>query len=179
MHGMSTDKFPNMFFIGGNTQTASAVNAVHLLDEQSQYVAHIIAQTDAKNARAVEAEPEHVEQWVRIITESPKNHAMFRFFAQCTPGYYNAESKAESSADLFIGGRYGDGPLAYYNVLHNWAGRRATTGVRAQAGVKFAEFGRGRRADTVLATVRGNGVADATVCGSPFTGLSSVERLSR
>jgi cyclohexanone monooxygenase len=46
---------------------------------------------------------------------------MFRFFAQCTPGYYNAEGKAESSADLFIGGRYGDGPLAYYDVLHNWA----------------------------------------------------------
>jgi cyclohexanone monooxygenase len=38
-----------------------------------------------------------------------------------TPGYYNAEGKAESSADLFIGGRYGDGPLAYYDLLHRWA----------------------------------------------------------
>jgi cation diffusion facilitator CzcD-associated flavoprotein CzcO len=132
LHGMSTDKFPNMFFIGGNTQTASAVNAVHLLDEQSQYVAHIIAQTDAKNARVVEAKAEHIDQWVQTIKESPKNHAMFRFFAQCTPGYYNAEGKAESSADLFIGGRYGDGPLAYYDLLHRWAADGQLDGYRLE-----------------------------------------------
>lgn len=31
-HGIATDQFPNLFFIGGNLQTTSSVNAVHLLD---------------------------------------------------------------------------------------------------------------------------------------------------
>ena len=47
-----------------------------------------------------------------------------------TPGYYNAEGKAESSADLFIGGRYGDGPLAYYDLLHRWAADGQLDGYR-------------------------------------------------
>lgn len=119
-HGMSTDRFPNMFFIGGNPQTASAVNAVHLLDEQAGYVAHIIATALDRGVETVEAQPDNVDEWVDIIASSPKNHAMFQFFAQCTPGYYNAEGKAKSSADLFIGGRYGDGPLAYYDLLDDW-----------------------------------------------------------
>jgi hypothetical protein len=42
------------------------------------------------------------------------------FFAECTPGYYNAEGKATRSEDLFAGARYGKGPLAYYDVLRRW-----------------------------------------------------------
>jgi cation diffusion facilitator CzcD-associated flavoprotein CzcO len=121
LHGMSTDGFPNLFFIGGNPQTASAVNAVHLLDEQARYVTHVVAGTGARRAVTVEAKPADVEAYVELIATSPKNQAMFEFYAQCTPGYYNAEGKARGSEDLFTGGRYGDGALAYYALLRDWA----------------------------------------------------------
>ncbi|RSN26332.1 monooxygenase [Streptomyces sp. WAC 05977] len=128
LHGMSTDRFPNLFFIGGNPQTASAVNAVHLLDEQAHYVAHVVAETTERRAATVEARPADVEAYVEVIKNSPKNKAMFEFYAQCTPGYYNAEGKARGSEDLFTGGRYGDGALAYYKLLRDWAANSELAG---------------------------------------------------
>ena len=39
-------------------------------------------------------------------------------------GYYNSEGKAQSMDDLFIGGRYGPGALAYYDLLEDYADGR-------------------------------------------------------
>lgn len=119
-HGLSTDRFPNLFFIGGNAQTASAVNAVHLLDEQAVYVAHAVGAAVRRGLRRVTASTESVDAWVYEIMSSPANAAMVTFYSECTPGYYNAEGKATKSTDLFSGGRYGGGPLAYYELLENW-----------------------------------------------------------
>lgn len=121
LHGMSTDRFPNLFFIGGNLQTVSAVNAVHLLDEQAKYVAHILATVVARGDSIVEAQPEAVDAWVETIRTAPQNKALFEFYLECTPGYYNSEGKATSMDDLFIGGRYGPGALAYYRLLEKFA----------------------------------------------------------
>lgn len=123
-HGMSTDRFPNLFFIGGNLQTASAVNAVHLLDEQSHYVAHIVSTAVEQGFQTVEASKEAVEAWVEEIRNAPSNRALFEFYIECTPGYYNSEGKAKSMDDLFIGGRYGGGALGYYALLEKWSDGR-------------------------------------------------------
>jgi cation diffusion facilitator CzcD-associated flavoprotein CzcO len=120
-HGMSTDKFPNLFFIGGNLQTASAVNAVHLLDEQAHYVAHIAATFYDSGARTIEPTSEAVDAWVHEIRTAPANKTLFEFYLECTPGYYNNDGKPASMDDLFIGGRYGGGALAYYELLQKWA----------------------------------------------------------
>lgn len=123
-HGMSTDRFPNLFFIGGNLQTASAVNAVHLLDEQAHYVAHIVSTLFESGDATIEATTEAVDAWVEEIRTAPQNKAMFEFFLECTPGYYNSEGKAKSMDDLFTGGRYGGGALAYYALLEKWSDGR-------------------------------------------------------
>ncbi|MGM7678606.1 flavin-containing monooxygenase [Microbacterium sp. A94] len=120
-HGMSTDKFPNLFFIGGNLQTTSAVNAVHLLDEQANYVAHIATTFFERGARTIEATKDAVDAWVQEIRTASSNKALFEFYLECTPGYYNNDGKPASMDDLFIGGRYGGGALAYYALLENWA----------------------------------------------------------
>jgi cyclohexanone monooxygenase len=57
---------------------------------------------------------------VNLIRTSPKNIAQVAFFQQCTPGYYNAEGKAKKSEDIFLGGRYGDGPMPFYAMLESW-----------------------------------------------------------
>ncbi|MCU1476896.1 MAG: monooxygenase, partial [Subtercola sp.] len=123
-HGMSTDRFPNLFFIGGNLQTASAVNAVHLLDEQAHYVAHIVSTAIDSGADTIEATKEAVDAWVEEIRSSPANKTSFQFYLDCTPGYYNSEGKAKSMDDLFTGGRYGGGALAYYKLLEDWSDGR-------------------------------------------------------
>jgi cation diffusion facilitator CzcD-associated flavoprotein CzcO len=133
LHGMSTDRFPNLFFIGGNPQTASSVNAVHLLDEQAQYVAHIIGEATTRGLRTVEAHHEAIDAWVDNIVTSPKNQAMFEFYMQCTPGYYNAEGTAKTAADLFTGGRYPGGPLAYYALLRDWEAEGSLAGYSLDA----------------------------------------------
>jgi cation diffusion facilitator CzcD-associated flavoprotein CzcO len=134
LHGVCTDGFPNLFFVGGNVQTAAAVNAVHLLDELATHVAHVIARVDELGAVAVEGDTAEVDRYVELINSSVKNKATAAFLAECTPGYYNGESNARTSSDLFFGARYGDGPLAYYEMLGRWREDDTMHGLRITAG---------------------------------------------
>ncbi|MGU3498715.1 flavin-containing monooxygenase [Mycobacterium sp. C31M] len=120
LHGMATDGFPSLFFLGGNAQTAAALNAVHMLDEQACYIARAIAGAVAHDNAVIEASPEAIDEWVAGIVESPLLEKQLEFLQDCTPGYFNAEGSAKSSADLFTGLRYPAGPLAYFEILRNW-----------------------------------------------------------
>ncbi|MFB9262190.1 flavin-containing monooxygenase [Bradyrhizobium erythrophlei] len=119
-HGMTTDRFPNCFFMGGNQQTAAATNAVQLLDEQAIHVAYTLRRVKTLSKDYVEPTSEAVDNYVHLIRTSPKNIAQVAFYQQCTPGYYNAEGKATKSEDIFQGGRYGDGPMPFYAMLESW-----------------------------------------------------------
>ncbi|WP_156517551.1 flavin-containing monooxygenase [Rhodococcus sp. LB1] len=125
LHGMSTDGFPNMFIVGGNVQTVNAVNAVQLLDEQAQHIAYILDTAQKRNLVAVEPTTTSVDEYVNLIHSSEKNKENLEFYIKCTPGYYNAEGTAKRSEDTFFGGRYGDGALAFYDMLDHW--RKAQT----------------------------------------------------
>ena len=120
LHGMTTDRFPNCFFIGGNAHSAAAVNAVHLLDEQSKHVAYMLERAQEGRHLTLEPNPAAVDAYTDEIKNSPTGKALLRLFAECTPGYFNAEGSAEKAEDLFTGGRYGDGPLAFYQLLSKW-----------------------------------------------------------
>jgi len=117
LHGLTTDGFPNLFFIGGNIQTANAVNAVHLLDEQARYVAFVVAELGRRGVTTIEPRGADVDAYVNEVRVHPNNLANLEFYKGCTPGYYNNEGKATKNDDLFNGGRYGDGPMAYYELL--------------------------------------------------------------
>ena len=120
LHGMTTDKFPNCLLVGGNQQTAAAVNAVHLLDEQARHLAYILSATRQRGASRLEPSSDAVDAYVDVIRSSPKSKVQVDFYAACTPGYYNGEGKATRSEELFAGGRYGDGPMAFYEMLWAW-----------------------------------------------------------
>jgi len=120
LHGMTTDRFPNCLLVGGNQQTAAAVNAVHLLDEQARHLAYTLSEAKKRGASRIEPSSEAVDAYVDVIRSSPKSKAQVEFYASCTPGYYNGEGKAARSEDLFVGGRYGDGPIAFYEMLAAW-----------------------------------------------------------
>lgn len=134
LHGMSTDGFPNLFFIGNNPQTASVTaNAVHHLDELSTHVAYVVAEAQRRGVRSVEAATASVDAYVESIRTSEKNKEALRFYQMCTPGYYNAEGAASDGEDLFAGGRYGDGAIAYYAMLETWRANGVLEGFRIDA----------------------------------------------
>lgn len=129
LHGLMTDGFPNLFMIGGNQHSVAAVNAVHLLDEQASHVAHIVGQVRQRNGTLVEPTAGSVDAYTDLIRNAPANGVLMRFFAACTPGYYNGEGKAASAADLFAGNRYGDGPMAFYEMLARWRQAQSLDGL--------------------------------------------------
>jgi len=120
LHGMMTDGFPNLFLIGGNQHSVAAVNAVHLLDEQASHVAYIIQEVAKRRVDAVEPSRDAVDTYTEIIQDAPANKVLVNFYASCTPGYYNAEGKAKKGSDIFFGNRYGDGAMAFYQMLAAW-----------------------------------------------------------
>lgn len=129
LHGMTTDGFPNLLLVGGNQQTAAAVNAVHLLDEQASHLAYILRETRKRGATRIEPSTEAVDAYVAAIQSSPRNGTQMQFYASCTPGYYNGEGKATRNEDLFSGGRYPDGPVAFFEMLAAWRANEGLEGL--------------------------------------------------
>jgi len=132
LHGMMTDGFPNLFLVGGNQHSAAAANAVHLLDEQSIHVAYIIQAVAQRELDVVEPTKDAVASYTENIRSAPANKTLVDFYAECTPGYYNAEATSTKSDELFFGNRYGGGAIAFYRMLDNWRREGSLAGLELQ-----------------------------------------------
>ncbi|MFJ4922804.1 flavin-containing monooxygenase [Streptomyces sp. NPDC088725] len=112
LHGFYSHGFPNFFQLG-SLQNASAVNYVHILDEQAVHVAEVVAEARKRGAPYVEPTAAAEAAWVDTIRE--KAHDLYAFQAECTPGYYNNEGKPRERSQS-----YGDGPVAFHALLKRW-----------------------------------------------------------
>ncbi|MBM7443214.1 NAD(P)/FAD-dependent oxidoreductase [Streptomyces sp. HB132] len=125
LHGFYSHGFPNFFQLGP-LQNASAVNYVHILDEQATHVAEVVAESGRRRARHVEPTVEAQEEWVATIRrKAPSLHA---FQAECTPGYYNNEGRPRARSESF-----GDGPVAFHALLRDWREGDGMNDVLAEA----------------------------------------------
>jgi cation diffusion facilitator CzcD-associated flavoprotein CzcO len=113
LHGFYSDGFPNLFHLGP-LQNASSVNFVHILEEQATHIAAVVGQARARGARYIEPSAAAVDAWAATI--QAKAADLHRFLAECTPGYYNNEGMPPRAH----GGPYGDGPVAFHEMLRNW-----------------------------------------------------------
>ena len=120
LHGLTTDEFPNCFLMGGNQQSATAFNTVYLLDEQAMHVAYIYRTMRARGITRIEPSAGAVNAYVKVIRSSSLGDSLLDFYADCTPGYFNMEGRAKKAEDIFFGGRYGDGPIAFFKMLEAW-----------------------------------------------------------
>ncbi|AZZ51698.1 flavin-containing monooxygenase [Rathayibacter festucae] len=112
LHGFSTHGFPNLFHLSG-IQNANSVNFAHILLEQAEHIAAVIARGREVGARYLEPTAEAEEAWVRTIQETAADTRAFQ--TQCTPGYYNGEGTRS------IGGAsYSPGPIAFHRLLRAW-----------------------------------------------------------
>ena len=116
LHGLQSHSFPNCFFVG-ITQTAFTVNIPHTLNEQSKHVAYILREAQRRGAKVVEASADGEQAWVDEMQS--KAHLGAKFYAECTPGYYNQEGSGASPHGYFAGG-YGGGPLAFFAIIEAW-----------------------------------------------------------
>jgi len=115
-HGLMTDGFPNLFLMGG-MQSGVTPNFTELYNEQSQHIAYIAGSALAAPEKIVEATPEAVDDWVRVVKDSA--YASADFAETCTPGYYNNEGQPGVGPGWF-GGTYGGGAQAFFAILRSW-----------------------------------------------------------
>ncbi len=112
LHGFYSHGFPNLFHLGA-VQNANSVNFVHILQEQAEHIAAVIAEGRAAGARYVEPTESAQADWAQTIRDTGHDHSAFQ--AECTPGYYNREGAG-------VGGSfsYGPGPVAFHRLLREW-----------------------------------------------------------
>jgi cation diffusion facilitator CzcD-associated flavoprotein CzcO len=125
LHGMQTAGFPNLFLIS-TAQTGVTLNFCHSLTELSQHIAHVVGQVLARDARTVEARPAAEEQWCAEVSRT--NRIGSKFYAECTPGYYNSEGQVGNPVGLFAN-TYGLGATAFFQILADWRAAGSLDGV--------------------------------------------------
>ena len=116
LHGLQSHGFPNCFFLGF-TQTAITVNIPHALNEQAHHVTYILEQAREQGARAIEVTAQAEQWWVDEVKD--KARLGERFYASCTPGYYNNEGGLKNPNGFFAG-VYGAGPIKFFRMLDKW-----------------------------------------------------------
>jgi cation diffusion facilitator CzcD-associated flavoprotein CzcO len=112
LHGFYTHGFPNLFHLGA-LQNASSVNYVHILDEQATHIAEVVAEAHKCGARYVEPSAEAETDWVATIRANAPD--LYKFQAECTPGYYNNEGKPRERGESFS-----EGPVVFHELLRRW-----------------------------------------------------------
>ena len=118
LHGLYSHGFPNLIQFG-TVQGAASVNYMHVTDELAVHTAAVIAAARRRGAAYIEPTAEAEEAWVATIREKAAD--LYKFQAECTPGYYNNEGMPRARNES-----YGDGPIAFHQVLQAW---RASDGI--------------------------------------------------
>jgi cation diffusion facilitator CzcD-associated flavoprotein CzcO len=116
LHGLTTDGFPNCFFVG-RTQAAVTVNLPLSLENQTRHVMHMLQEARAQGAKTLEPAPEAVADYVSEIRRLNVNGS--EFYVECTPGYYNSEG-AVGNKNGFFSETYGAGSLKFFEILAQW-----------------------------------------------------------
>ncbi len=129
LHGLQTHGFPNCFFLGF-TQTAVTVNVPHALNEQAKHVTYILDQARQQGATRVEATFDAEAAWLAEMQD--KARIAEKFYAECTPGYYNNEGKP-GNPNGFFAGSYGAGPIKFFRILDAWRATGRMEGVELTA----------------------------------------------
>ena len=116
LHGLTTDNFPNCFFLGF-TQGAITISVPQALSEQADHVTYMVSQARERGAAALEPTPAAVDAYVDEVRSLARLGE--RFYTECTPGYYNSEGMSGNRRGFFSD-MYGAGPLKFFELLKAW-----------------------------------------------------------
>ncbi len=113
--GFHSRGFPNCFFMG-TLQSAFTANFPHALNEQAIHIAHLMKKAQDGNIRRIEATQEAEDAWVDLICKLARMGE--RFYAECTPGYYNNEGQNELRNPKNTS--YGGKSERFFKILEDW-----------------------------------------------------------
>jgi cation diffusion facilitator CzcD-associated flavoprotein CzcO len=116
LHGLTSHGFPNCFFLGF-TQTAITVSVPMALNEQAKHVVHLVSEARARGKPTLEATAAGEQDYVMQVRRDARMGE--RFYAECTPGYYNSEGAA-CNTNGFFSDMYAAGPIRFFEVLQQW-----------------------------------------------------------
>ena len=115
-HGLFSRHFPNIFFMG-LTQTGTTINVPHMLQEQAEHLAWIVARCLESGLSRVEASEAAESGWQDTI--EAVNEARRPFQQACTPGYFNAEGKPEDRRSAIGSGIFFPS-TRFFQMLADW-----------------------------------------------------------
>ncbi len=124
-HGLFSHGFPNCFFMG-MTQTALTANFTHMLDEQARHIAYVVKAGMEQGIAVLDAAAEAEADWVDTIHKLARYGQ--RYYAECTPGYYNNEGKTGEGNGVLTG-QYGRGPVEFFQILADWRAEGKLRGI--------------------------------------------------
>ena len=87
---------------------------------------YILDELGKRGGTVVEASLEGEDGWVAEIRD--KARLGMKFYAECTPGYYNNEGRPGNPHGIFSGG-YGAGPIPFFKLLDAWRAVGSLQGV--------------------------------------------------
>lgn len=114
-HGLYSHGFPNCFIMG-LTQTGFTTSIPHALNEQAKHLTYVLKHCLDNNIRTVETSQQAEDEWVDTIHRLANLGK--RFYAECTPGYYNQEGKVDGEG--FFSNQYGGGAPEFFDILDSW-----------------------------------------------------------
>ena len=115
LHGINMHGFPNLFILGLAQGGSLVANVTHNFTESASAIAAMVGKCIENGSETLEPTAEAEMNWVNRLEVQDRG-----FLANCTPGYYNNEGSPASDRDLFSTARYPEGPVAFFEYLHNW-----------------------------------------------------------
>jgi cyclohexanone monooxygenase len=115
LYGLQTHGFPN-FFLMSLIQSGVSVNYVHIADEQTKHIAHIISECRRRGIATIQPTQEAENEWVQEVLSS--GEARRQFLESCTPSVFNQEGRRERALEL--NDLYARGPMVYIKTLEDW-----------------------------------------------------------
>jgi len=115
LHGINMHGFPNLFILGLAQGGSLVANVTHNFTESASAIAAMVGKCIDNGSETLEPTAEAEQKWVDQLQVQDRG-----FLANCTPGYYNNEGSPTSDRDLFSTARYPEGPVAFFEHLHEW-----------------------------------------------------------
>lgn len=115
-HGMTSHKFPNMFFTGFTQAGVNATNSATFI-AQGRHIGYIASEALKRGAVTVEPSQEAQDEWIRYLRSVAVDNSTF--VKECTPSYFNNEGDEEKPRFIF-GEPFGPGFYAFEDLLADW-----------------------------------------------------------
>jgi len=126
--GVMIDGFPNCFLVG-RTQAGASLNLMFGITHQINHISYILTQAARKGAKSLEPTSEAVEAFLEDFRANARNAE--RFWAECTPGFYNNEGDVKKKIGYFADS-YGGGARKFWGMLEAWRDEGNMQGVTVE-----------------------------------------------